>query len=167
MAKQRSREAMNAGSDTEPPSHAITQRGPVIDHVRVGDCMHAGIISCLPDTSLAEVARMMAHHRVHAIAVADLDHGRPFGLWGVVTDMDVMAAVANGRNHTAGDVAATEGIKISAREPLDHAARTMEEHGVAHLVVVDPASSYPVGIISTLDIAAAYGGWRDPSQPSR
>jgi CBS domain-containing protein len=142
-------------------------RGPKIDHVRVGDCMHAGILSCLPDTSVAEVARMMAHHRVHAIAVTDLDHGRPVGLWGIVTDMDVMAAVASGRNQTAGEVTATEGIKISAGEPLDHAAREMGEHGVAHLVVVDPASGYPVGIISTLDIAAAYGGWRDPDQPSR
>jgi CBS domain-containing protein len=158
---------VNPGSDTGPASHPIPRRGPMIDHVRVGDCMHAGIFSCQPDTPMAEVARMMAHHRVHAIAVADLDHGRPFGLWGIVTDMDVMTALANGHSRPAGELAATEGIKISAGEPLDHAARQMGEHGVAHLVVVDPASSCPVGIISTLDIAAAYGGWRDPDQPRR
>ena len=32
----------------------------------------------------------------------------------------------------------------------------MTEHGVAHLVVVDAASGYPVGILSTLDLAALY-----------
>ena len=33
----------------------------------------------------------------------------------------------------------------------------MSEHAVAHLVVVDPEAHYPVGIISTLDVASAYG----------
>ena len=35
---------------------------------------------------------------------------------------------------------------------------TMEEHAVAHLVVIDSADGYPVGIISTLDVACAYAG---------
>jgi CBS domain-containing protein len=34
----------------------------------------------------------------------------------------------------------------------------MTEHGVSHLVVVDPATGHPSGIISTLDVAAAFGG---------
>jgi len=29
----------------------------------------------------------------------------------------------------------------------------MTEHRVHHLIVVDPANGYPVGILSTLDIA--------------
>ena len=33
----------------------------------------------------------------------------------------------------------------------------MAEHGVNHLIVLDAASGYPVGIVSSLDIAAAYG----------
>jgi CBS domain-containing protein len=113
-----------------------------LDHVRVRDCMHAGIFSCSPDTPLGEVARLMGDHRVHAIAVTDLDNGRP---WGIVSDMDVMAA-------------ATEAATISAEERLDRAAQMMCEHAVAHLVVLDPAGGYPVGILSTLDVASAYGG---------
>jgi CBS domain-containing protein len=32
----------------------------------------------------------------------------------------------------------------------------MAEHGVSHLVVVDAASRQPIGVLSTLDIAAVY-----------
>jgi CBS domain-containing protein len=32
----------------------------------------------------------------------------------------------------------------------------MAEHGVSHLVVRDPASGQPIGILSTLDVTALY-----------
>jgi CBS domain-containing protein len=100
---------------------------------------------------------MMSDHRVHAIAIAELGHGRPWGTWCIVSDMDVMAAVATGQQPTARQVAAGEAVTISADERLDRAAQVMSEHAVAHLVVVDPEAHYPVGIISTLDVASAYG----------
>ena len=34
----------------------------------------------------------------------------------------------------------------------------MSEHGVWHLLVVDGASGYPVGVLSTLDVATVYAG---------
>jgi CBS domain-containing protein len=128
------------------------------DQVHVGDCMHAGIVSCAADAPLAEVARIMGDHRVHAVAVADLVHGRPYGTWRLVSHMDVVAAIAAGQDVLAREVAATEAETISARDLLERAAQLMNEHGVSHLVVVDPAGGYPVGVISTLDVAAAFGG---------
>ena len=136
------------------------------DRVRVGDCMHAGIVSCSPDAPLGEVARIMGDHRVHAVAVADVSHGRPWGSWHLVSHMDVVDAIAVGRNVTARQLSGTEARTISADEPLERAAQAMSEHAEAHLVVVDPAAGYPVGIISTLDLAAAYGGnqrWGAPN----
>ena len=47
-----------------------------VSHVRVADCMHAGIVSCPPGAPFSEVARAMGDHRVHAVAVADITHGR-------------------------------------------------------------------------------------------
>jgi CBS domain-containing protein len=126
-----------------------------LEHVCVGDCMHAGILSCSPDTPLDEVARLMGEHRVHAVVVADTDQGRP---WGIVSDMDVVATVATGQQQTARQAAATEAATISADERLGGAAQLMTEHAVSHLVVVDPASGHPVGVLSTLDVASAYGG---------
>jgi CBS domain-containing protein len=38
------------------------------------------------------------------------------------------------------------------------AAELMREHGLAHLLVVEPGSDRPLGVISTLDIAAVMGG---------
>lgn len=128
------------------------------DDVRVRDYMHAGIVSCSPDTPLEEVARMMSDYRVHAIAVADLGHGRPWGTWHIVSDIDVMAAIGTDQQPTARQVAAKEAVTVSADERLDRAAHVMSEHGVAHLVVTEPKAGYPVGIISTLDVASAYGG---------
>jgi CBS domain-containing protein len=127
------------------------------DYARVGDCMHAGIFSCSPDTPVAEVAKMMGEHHVHAIAVPEVGHGRPWGTWAIVSDMDLMTAVAGGGLATARQLAAAPSPTISADEHLGSAAQMMGDHGVAHLVVVDSAGGYPVGIISTLDIAAAFG----------
>ena len=140
-----------------------------LDELCVRDCMHAGIVSCSPDTPLDEVARMMSDYHVHAIAVAELGHGRPWGTWRIVSDMDLMATVARGQEPRACHVAAGEAVTVSADERLQRAAQVMSEHSVAHLVVVDPEARYPVGIISTLDIASAYasnqrGGVTDGSE---
>ena len=124
-------------------------------HIRVHDCMHHGILSCSGDAPLGEVAGMMAKHRVHAVAVTNGDGRR---VMAIVSDLDVAAAAATGREPTALEVAATEPLTISASEPMHHAAHRMVEHGVSHLVVVDPASGYPVGILSTLDVAVLYAG---------
>jgi len=127
------------------------------DHVPVRTCMHAGIVSCPPDAPLSEVTRMMSDHRVHAIAVADIGHGRPWGAWRIVSDMNVMAAIAAGGELTARELAETEAATVCADEPLHHAAQQMTKHNVAHLIVLDAPDGYPVGIISTLDVASAHG----------
>jgi CBS domain-containing protein len=127
------------------------------DRPRVHDWMHPGIVSCAEDTPVGEVARMMGDYRVHAIAVADVAHGRPWGTWRIVSDVDLMAAVAAGDEATAAELAGTEAITIPADAPLEVAAQLMSAQRVAHLVVVDQAGGFPIGIISTLDIASAYG----------
>jgi CBS domain-containing protein len=133
---------------TLPASH--------LSHVRVHDAMHTGILMTDPTTPLRVVAQLMAEHRVHAVAVADPDRARR--PWGIVTALDVAGAAAQDAELTAGEAAATEVVTISASEPLDYAAQLMAEHGLNHLIVVDPASGHPSGILSTLDIAAAYAG---------
>jgi CBS domain-containing protein len=127
---------------------------PELAHVLVRDCMHRGILSCSPDAPLSEVAGVMAKHGVHAVAITT-EHGgrRPAGF---VSDLDVVAAVASGEERTAGRAAATELLAVSADERIDRAARMMAEHGVSHLIVLDPAGGYPTGVLSTLDVAAVY-----------
>lgn len=128
---------------------------PALTHVRVSDCMHPGVLTCAADDSLQHVAAIMANHQVHAVVVTSSNGDRPVG---VVSDLDVLAAVATQAQCTASRAAATEALTVSADEPLQGAAQLMSQHGVSHLVVVDAAGGYPIGVLSSLDIAAVYAG---------
>jgi CBS domain-containing protein len=82
-----------------------------------------------------------------------------------VSHTDVVAAIASGKEPTARQIAGAEANTVSADDPLEVAAKAMTDHRVAHLVVLDPTAAYPVGIISTLDVASAYGArqsWEAP-----
>ena len=147
---ERSPELRDAGVVSETRTHL-----PPLEHVRVGDCMHAGVLTCSADASLRDVASIMADHHVHAVVIAGGDLARPEG---VISDLDVLAALATRAECTAGQAGATEPLTVSADLNLQAAAQLMSEHGVSHLVIVDAAGGYPVGVLSSLDIAAVYAG---------
>lgn len=134
---------------------------PPFERAKVHDAMRAGIISCPADMSLREVARMMATYHIHCVVVSELDAEgeRP---WGVVSDLDIaIAAGPEFAGHSAGEVARTELVTVAADDSLEHAARLMAEHEVAHLVVVQPRTGHPVGVLSTLDVAGVLA-WDRP-----
>lgn len=134
----------------------MTLYDPPLSQVRVGDVMHTGILTTDPTTPLRVVAQLMADNRVHAIAVADPDHARrPLGF---ITVLDVAGAVIDSGEPTAGEAAATEVVSIPSTASVEDAARRMVEHAVNHLIVIDAATGHPSGILSGLDIAAAYAG---------
>jgi CBS domain-containing protein len=119
----------------------------------VAEAMHRGVVTCEVGTPLSKVAQMMVGHRIHCVVVSSGDEEGP-PLWGVVSDLDLVAAIASGdEDETAGKVAATPAVTVGMREPLARAAQLMAEHEVTHLVVVDPRSLRPVDVLSTLDVA--------------
>jgi CBS domain-containing protein len=130
-----------------------------LDSATVEDVMHQGAFTCFFETSLATVARVMAAHRVHCVVgFGDATSGDT-GVWGLVTDRDVVAAAATDHEHrTAGTSTASEAVTIGPREPLRRAAEVMTERGLSHLLVVEPGSDRPIGVVSTLDIAGVVGG---------
>jgi CBS domain-containing protein len=127
---------------------------PRLEHVRVADAMHAGVVTCAADTPLRDVARIMVEHHIHCVAIPDIE-GKGLAAWGIVSDLDIVGAAAAGSvdGRTAGDIAASEALAISDDDVLDRAVQLMSEHDVAHLVVVGAASGRPVGVLSTLDVA--------------
>jgi CBS domain-containing protein len=132
----------------------MTIKDPPLSRVLVSDVMHTGILTTDPTTPLRVVAQLMADQRVHAVAVADPDHARrPFGF---VTVAEIAAAAADDRDQTAGQAAAAEIVTVPTSESVDWAARLMIEHSVDHLIVVDAKNGHPCGILSGLDVAAAY-----------
>ena len=129
---------------------------PLLSHIRVSDVMHTGILTTDPSVPLQVVARLMSDQRVHAVAVADPEHTRrPFGF---VTCSAVVRAAADASDPTAGE-AATEVATVLSTDSLENAASQMIEHGTEHLVVIDDATGYASGILSALDIAAAYANF--------
>jgi CBS domain-containing protein len=132
----------------------MTPPNPTLSHVRVSDVMHTGILTTDPSTPLRVVAGLMASQRVHAVAVADPDHARrPFGF---VTIAEIAAAAAQAADESAGEAATQEIVTVPSTTSIDEAARIMVQRVVDHLVVIDAASGHPCGVLSGLDVAAAY-----------
>jgi len=130
---------------------------PTLQHATVAEAMHPGILSCPADAPLIEVARLMATHHVHCVAVMGLseeDHVSDKVVWGIVSDLDlVRVGVRTGTDRTAGAMALQPVVTVSTDTPLVEAGELMIAHGVGHLVVLNPATQLPIGILSTLDLA--------------
>jgi CBS domain-containing protein len=129
-------------------------RVPILTRqVLVRDAMHVGILSCDRDTPLRALAREMAERGVYAVAVVGNER-----IWGMISAVDIAAAIASGIEQSAGEASATWVVTVSADDRLDRAARLMAEHALGHLIVIEPATGHPIGILSALDVAAIYGG---------
>jgi CBS domain-containing protein len=128
--------------------------------VSVAEVMHRGVLGCTPDTPLSDVARLMALNRMHCVIVRDEVEPANTALWGVVSDVDLVAAASVRRldEQLAGATAATPLVTVRPEDTLRRAAQLMTEHANAHLVVVDAQTGGPLGVISTLDIARALSG---------
>lgn len=132
----------------------------------VGDAMSRGVISCPPETPLRVVARIMATHGIHAVFVFErVDEDDAPHLWGVVSDLDLVAATQLDLDElTAGATAVTPLVTVCADSSLGEAGSLMAQYGIAHLAVTDDASRFPVGVISTLDIARAIAAGLGPRE---
>lgn len=128
---------------------------PAFEHATVGDAMHHGVLTCGPDATLTDVARILATHHVHAIVVlGDTEPGGGGLTWSVLSDLDVAAAAGlREEEPTAGELAATPAATVQVGDPLHEAVRLMREHDVHHLVVVSGRNPRPVGVLSCLDVA--------------
>jgi CBS domain-containing protein len=127
----------------------------------VSDVMHPGVVSCPPQATITEVARLMADQRIHPVVVHGLARGANGGerlVWGAIADRDLVAAAYDKADCTASELATTELVAVDPTDTLDEASRLMTEHDLSHLLVVDGRTREPVGIVSTLDLARAIAG---------
>jgi CBS domain-containing protein len=126
-----------------------------LERATVADAMHPGILSCEPDATLTEVAKMMAAHHVHCVAVIGISHEDPeCFVWGIVSDRDLLrAGLGDDARPSARALAEQPVVVVEPGMPLRDAAREMAEHGVSHVVVYDPVANRPIGVLSTLDVA--------------
>jgi CBS domain-containing protein len=147
---------MPTGTTLDPIRHSFL--APAFERATVVDAMRMGVVRCTPDSSLREVARIMATYRIHSVVVSEMEGSRPAA---VVSDTDLAAAAnADIDRLTAGQVATTEVVTVEPGATMALAAQLMAERRVSHLVVVQPDTGHPVGVLSALDLAGvlAWGG---------
>jgi len=118
------------------------------------DIMTPDATFCPEDTTAADAARRMADEGIGALPVCDAD-GR---LAGVVTDRDLaVKVVAEGRPADMVRLSelldGTEVVTIGADDSAEEAIRTMKDHAVRRLPVIDGTDL--VGMVSQADIARA------------
>ena len=123
---------------------------PSLQHARVSDAMRPGVITCPPDLSMRDVARIMVTNHIHAVVVRGV---KGTGAWVVVTDRDLLAIAPGAEDAQAGTCASEVLVTVAPDEPLETARELMRAHGVAHVMVVDPKHNQPLGVVSTLDVA--------------
>ena len=126
-----------------------------LDHVRVADVMHRGVITVAPATTLRDLAARLADQHIHCAVVSGIKpaKGGESLVWAIADTLDIVRAVAGGRiDTTAGELAGSTPLCINESELLASAAAELVAHDVGHAVVLD-RDDRPVGVVSTLDIA--------------
>lgn len=125
--------------------------------MQVREVMTKSPVCCAPETSLREVAQLMAEHDCGEIPVVDGAARRPIG---VITDRDItVRAVAAGRNPldlAARDCMTSPVITVTAETSIEECCHTMEAHKVRRVPVVDQGGSC-CGIVSQADVALKAG----------
>lgn len=146
---------------------ARTTRPAATQSATVAEVMTPGVIHCAPETPLRNVARLMIENHVHAVYVFDygFEDDEAAQMWGLVSDLDLVAALPVIDERTAGNSAVTPLVTVSLYERLDRAAQLMAESANAHLGVIDPRTGRPAGVLSTLDIARVVAAGGPPTTP--
>ena len=101
---------------------------------------------------LASVAELMWRQQTGSVVILE---GRRIA--GIVTERDVLRTVAAGKDAASvlvGDVMTTDVITTSPDTSVRDAARTMAQHWIRHLPVVD--NGRLVGIISQRDVTGVF-----------
>jgi CBS domain-containing protein len=125
------------------------------DAMLVSEGMTEVVVTVGPGHTLREAAATMWDRRVGAAVVLDPEAPGP----GVVTERDILRAVAQGRNPDEERVGDHLTAHLTFARPdwsLEQAAQAMVRGGFRHLVVVD--RSELVGILSMRDIVRVWCG---------
>ena len=119
--------------------------------MEIRDLVVRDLVTVGPTHTLAQAAKLMNAKRVgSAIVLTDESPG-------IISERDVLRAVAEGADPNAATVAdymTWNAIVGTSEWDVMEAARTMQQHGIRHLVVIDGASASEIGILSIRDLVA-------------
>ncbi len=115
------------------------------------DIMTGGVECVQEDETIVDAATKMDQLGVGALPIC----GRDDRLKGMLTDRDIVVTVlANGKNPakvTAGELAEGKPVTIAADDGIEELVRTMAQHEVIRLPVIEGHAL--VGVVSEADLA--------------
>jgi CBS domain-containing protein len=123
--------------------------------------MHAGVITCRPDTPAGEVAERMKAHDVSALVVVD-DAGYAVG---VISRTDLVNAtfvqpyLRHWRGMAARHLMSSPVISVRAEISVEEAIDLIRERKIHRVVVTEPEGQRerPIGILSVTDLVRRMG----------
>lgn len=121
--------------------------------MQVRDGMSEVVLTIGPDHTLRDAAAAMCQRKVGAAVVLDPDGPGP----GVITERDVLRAVAEGKDPDQEHVSGYLTSELTLAAPnwsLEHAATAMVRGGFRHLLVVEGGELS--GILSMRDIVRCW-----------
>lgn len=121
----------------------------------VRDLMHRGVITCHPQDSVKEIAKIMDANSVRSVVVTG-DDGE---VWGIVSLISILKAWGKDLDKlTAEDILQPYTVTISPDSAIEDAIKLLQKKRIEHLVIVSPANRRAVGILTTFDIVQHMSG---------
>lgn len=120
----------------------------------VAECMSQHVVTMRPTETMDKAAQMMVERGVGSAVVT-----REGGIEGIITERDVLHAVARGLvpwSTSVSDCMTAKPVTVSSLTTTSTALSMMLDNGYRHLPVVDEGSL--VGIVSLRDLAAISDG---------
>ena len=118
------------------------------------DVMTKDVVTCTPENTIAEVARLMKTEDIGPVLIVDNEQSKT--LVGIVTDRDIVVKViAEGRDADTtrvGDVMSKKLVTCRADDDVDVAMKAMAQFQLRRIPVVEDTMTL-VGIISQADVA--------------
>ncbi|HYA29757.1 MAG TPA: CBS domain-containing protein [Acidobacteriota bacterium] len=127
----------------------------------VGEWMHPGVITCHPETPVAEVAATMDANDISALVVVD-GGGEALG---VISRTDLVNArfiepyMKHWRGLNAEHLMTKPVISVTVDTTISEAVQLLNEKRIHRLVVCEKTGSHgrPIGILSVTDLAKHAG----------
>ena len=121
----------------------------------VADFMTPGCVVISEAATVAEAAKAMANHHVHAVLVVGSRNGTPLG-W--VTHRGLLGWIGRDRSLARATEAITEQVRaIPAHESVRTALYALSLSGTTRLLVRSRPNQMPEGVLSDFDLAMAAG----------
>ncbi|KUG21395.1 MAG: homocysteine biosynthesis protein [Methanomicrobiaceae archaeon] len=125
-----------------------TQQAP-----RVREIMERQVISITEDEEIRTAAKRLLKGETNHLPVLDKDGI----LVGIVTTYDISKAVVqDGKHRCVRDIMTRKVVKTHPDEPVDIAARKLEQNNISALPVVDTANRV-VGMLTAIDLGKLFG----------